>query len=403
MATTEEELVDQILKMDFTDPEALAVLTENFSQEELNSKAAIAASEKVLEKKKKSKGRATQNDDSDFFDGKKNAGGLKIKAIRAIPLSLINATHNHRVVFPNLVKQGYTYIKLIKMALSANVEDREKFVSLVDEYENDETDIHKRTIPQMAANMMDRGQIQNILVQQVGATPVKNNEGKVTHHQYGYSIIVGNHRLAALAYAFAKYGFVQSGCPVFEKNGVPFIRAELRRVNEEQALEISMDENLFRNDMTPFQKGEYIKLRIDQGWKWKDLGKRMKMSYPTLKHYYALVCPEGDLSSEELEEKFESGQINKGEAVRIATGNATYEQIVAEKAGKTSRIGDAAANSRGSQVRRTISYGEVIRKIDETKLDNSVANRARLAAFAEVISLSYDEVVRESRKRRSET
>src|SRR3982751_2252488 len=120
-------------------------------------------------------------------------GAIDTGSIKAVPLECVTVSYNVRGVLPRLDAAGYPYAKLLKMAIGT-VEERAEFVRMVEEHEAETARINPKahTVIELAYSIMDRGQLQPIMVRQLGTSDRRDEAGdKTGEKKYGYAVIMG--------------------------------------------------------------------------------------------------------------------------------------------------------------------------------------------------------------------
>jgi ParB-like chromosome segregation protein Spo0J len=324
----------------------------------------------------------------EVFNSKtKNLAAKPHTTNQLVPLSLISVTYNVRNVFPVLDQMGHSYIDLIRMAISKDKAEREKFCTLVEEHEAFRKDKEEeQTFLELAESIFDLGQVEAIQARQLGTTTNKDPETKDQYEKkYGYSIVAGGRRTAALAYLHAK-GYIHTA----------HVKAELVRGTPQELFDISVAENLQRRDFSPQElakiavryKDEYEMPDGTKGMSWEDVSKRMHRSIPTIKGYYCLVKPVDGVDSAALLQKLERKEITKTEAVAVASGKTAPMSI-----------GDGKTRLTGRAARKSLPVSAIEKLIDETPHDGKPSSVARIKAFAEVLGSTYEVEMKSSEER----
>lgn len=329
----------------------------------------------------------------------KNYGGVAIGQVQAIPLELVNATYNRRTVFPVLKEMGHSYINLIRLAISNDPAERKKFVDLVDEHESTPRKEGEMTVQSLAESIRANGQLQVVNVQQLGTSQHKDSDGQVLGMKYGYAIMAGNHRTAALAYLFAKYGFVLGSNP---KQSKPFVRAVLIRADKEKAGEISMEENFQRKPLDDAEVGQHVAEFLENGWTYERIVERYGRSVSYYKNCLALYKPIDGVDGGALMDKLRRKEITKAEAVATASGKAPAPSRT-PKAMRASVSGDAATNSRTGPVRKALAVSAIEKLIDETPHDGALKNVWFIKGLAAALGTDYDAEIQASDARIKKT
>lgn len=300
-----------------------------------------------------------------------NFGAVETGTTFNIPLECVG-TYNVRSVFPRLAAVGVTYEKLIGMALGTP-EERAEMVRLVQEHETESSrlDPSEQTIVELANSIFDNGQLQPIIVRQTGLVNRKDDTGKVIGKRYGYQIVMGGRRTMAVAYLVA-LGLRKQ----------PFVEGKQKKMSKEEALDMSIAENLQRRNFSNRELGEIVATMRDTGKTWVEIVQRLRRSEPTLRTVFALVRPEDENAPDDLPEQIEAGTLTMAQGAQIARG-------------KTS-VGDGGERLFRT-VRKVVSVKTIEALIDTTVRDE--VGVVRITALAEALGSTYEVEVKSSDER----
>lgn len=234
----------------------------------------------------------------------------------AIPLKSITQNLNPRQEPSNLVSLGYSLLdesdvehSLYHMALGDDIEKQRAVVALFEEHENEElygdespkadlSDVEakeSKTGPRMsicslATSINDVGQLEDSAVKRGG----KRADGG-----YNYTLIFGQRRVAAVIYATAANAVAKAdGVELPFPNIKPVVLAKEMNVNEDQAFDLAVRENMDRKNFDPVQEGEvyfnYTKrINPETGKKWnlKDVAQHVGRKYAHVRNRQSLALP----------------------------------------------------------------------------------------------------------------
>lgn len=234
----------------------------------------------------------------------------------AIPLASITQNINPRQEPANLVAIGYNLLdesdpehSLYHMSLSDDIEKQRAVVALFEEHENEElfgeespkadlsdvTEKESKTGPRMsicslATSINAVGQLEDSAVKR---------GGKRAGGGYNYTLIFGQRRVAAVVYAVAANKVAK-----FDKAELPFpnikpvILAKEMNVNEDEAFDLAVRENMDRKNFDPVQEGQVyydytkrINPETKKKWNLKDVAQHVNRNYAHVRNRQALALP----------------------------------------------------------------------------------------------------------------
>ncbi len=287
-------------------------------------------------------------------------GAADAGTIKAVPLECVTVSYNVRGVLPRLDAAGFPYARLLKMSIGTT-EERAEFVRLVEEHEAETARLNPKahTVIELAYSIMDRGQLQPIVVRQLGTSQRRDETGdKMEGMKYGYAIIMGGRRTLATAYLHA--------CGLAD----PVVLARQVKVTKEEARDMSVAENLQRQPFSDAEMGEIVASYRDEGRTWGEIVRVLRRSEQCLRDCYILIRPEAIDAPTDLAQQVEAGIITKGQAVQIAKGQSS--------------LGDGGERL-FKAVRKALAVKDIEALIDATPREGE-AHLARLTAFAEVLN-----------------
>lgn len=296
-------------------------------------------------------------------------GAVEAGKVFNIPLECVG-TYNVRKVLSRL-PEGVTYEGLIRLALGTP-EQKAEMVRIVEEHEAEtlRLDPKAHTLLMLANSIFDQGQLQPVLVRQTGQVARRDTNGEVIEGEkrYGYMVVLGGRRTLATAYLFA-LGLISE----------PYVMGRQAKMTKDEAMAMSIAENLQRADFTEREIGEFVAAYRDQGKTWAEIATIMRRSEQTLRSSYLIVRPEATDAPTDLAEQVAAGRLTKAEAVQIATGKTT--------------LGDGGERLFRT-VRKTISVKQIEGLIDATPRDD--AGMIRITAFAEVLNSTAEAEIKAS-------
>lgn len=308
----------------------------------------------------------------------KNRSALVGSSIYKVPLELITHTYNDdiRETWPNLAVKGHTFLGVFRMLTSRKAEDRKAAVALIEENEFEPDNDGSIPFQELSDSMRANDQIQTILVRQLGAVQDKDDSGKVVGMKYGYKIVVGNRRAAAIAYNFAKFG---------EQS---FVEAKLFTGNDQNAFEYAVAENIHRKDLTDIEYGRIIqKYKTDFGWDMKQIAEHLHKPYGFVRGRCALASATQEASVARV--KLDRGEITTTTAIQISLGE--------KKIDSSGEVADALRRKTVRQHVRNLKELQV--KFDELPRDGTERTRGVMEGLAYAMNSTYKEEFRASDQR----
>ncbi|RDJ35018.1 MAG: hypothetical protein DWQ19_09290 [Crenarchaeota archaeon] len=306
----------------------------------------------------------------------------------SIPLSKITTSHNPRNPALKLLAalseegyEGYNTIRLIQeLALSDDPANKEKFVSLVETYENDGS-------PESLVSLAEsrrHAEIQPILLRSFrvkAGTVAETGETAYVRH---YGVVVGERRVLAAAYNHAKHGDPAS------------IGAQVKdsmRLSEAHSLAVAENANrLPMNDLEwGFVIDEYrhqINPQTGKNWKLKEIAAHLGVDYQFARGRHALVyLPDRDKNRIAC-----GGRVNITNAIRKA---------LAIKMGKAD---DSEIPNKKANRQRVLTLRECQQLFDDTRNKQMDENEKKgfLRALATVMNTTYSVATKDSDKRLAE-
>jgi len=324
-------------------------------------------------------------------DTKKDDGMTQDKKpIYRMKLERITGSSNPREETDEIYKHGYKLttsetdengdpLGIIQLATSADIDHAKKLVDLMNECES----TGENSIVSLATDIMERGQLQTIAVRD---TKRKNGT---------FDLIFGGRRTAAVAYAYAlSRTQVENG--ERKKSIEPIVRVELYRVNEDEAFDMSVRENILRKDFTPFEEGkiyaQYRERRVPlfekngdpkidpktgeqktRKMSFKDVGKKFGKHEATVRNHAILTE-----ATPEQRQKVEDGKMTLTGLTKKLLGEEHYND-----------------GSRVEKKRRALTLKQ-IQKLFDLTCEGDSENVERLSALAECMQISLDDALAEA-------
>lgn len=307
------------------------------------------------------------------------------KEIVGINLNDIHVTHNPRCPVRNLMAnlgeetfKGEPFpentrpLDLVRnLALSDNAEDRAEFVRLIEKHEwrDANGEIDPESVVELAASLA-HCQIEPIMVRRYTAL----QDGV---HQQRFGVIVGERRVIATAYNYAKHGIA------------PVVQGTIVRMTLESASTLAWEENRRRKAPSDMEVARYFHALLEErkgeinpetGRKWtmRQVAMSIHEDYQEFRRHEALVyLPEGD------QRRLEAGLVGKSAAI---------EKALKIKMGKE----DEPIDDKKTNRRRVMTLREVETLFDQTDLENTTY----LQALADVMEIPLRTAVAESKRRR---
>lgn len=345
--------------------------------------------------------------------------------IMTVPLSSITKSENPRQEPSKLASQGYFLINdedktksLLDMCLAEDQETLQAVVGLFEEHEGedvfDDEEDSKEPHADLSGIKHKEGPTKYSIVslarslQQHQVSPVSvRRGGQRKDGGYNYTLIFGQRRTAAVAYAYAKSKLdkLEGNKNSQFKNFQPVIQAVEIKCSEEEAFELAVAENMNRKDFTPVQEGmiysAFLKRQNPEtGKKWnlKDVTKHLypqepRSKYGHVRNRYALVMP---YKADEVDDKGNLVKAGRGLTAEERAGLENGEKTLTWAIRRALREEHYSDEGTPQKNRRKALP---LKQIEELFDNTAESNVERRKALAECMSATLKQATKESEKR----
>lgn len=331
--------------------------------------------------------------------------------IMSIPLQLISDSVNPRNEPTNLVALGYSFRNLadlnhslLDMCLSDNIDTVRAVVELFEEHESNDfysdqkvksdlsdatgPDVDRQSIVALAMSISEYGQLENVTVRKSG-----NNK---------YTLIYGQRRVMAAAYAYAKNAVDKADKKPATFKNVGNINATILKVSDEEAWELAVRENFDRKNFDAIQEGQiYFKMtqrinpKTGKKYNLREVAEKFGKQYMTVRNRRSLAMP---FKADKLDAKGNVVEYGRGltreQKEDVAAGRKTLSWAV-KTANREKHYSESG--ERKAKRDRPLTLSSIQELFDATPAKNV----ERRAALAECMQKSLKTAERESAKRLS--
>ena len=340
----------------------------------------------------------------------------------AVPLSSITRNVNPRTEPATLASMGYVLLdqndpehSLLTMCLSEDVEVQRIVVELFETHENnfdpqmaqkEDADYKDAEIAHsicaMASSIDRNGQLEPVAV--------KKSKSKRADGGYNYTLVFGQRRTSAVAYAFAANCVAE-----FDNKEVPYpnikpaMLAIEKRVNDEEAFHLAVAENEDRKNFDPVQEGyvfksfrDRINPKTGKKWTFKAIAEHFQCEYGHVRNRHSLAM---DYVPDQVDDEGNVIKVGQGltdeqrEAVRTGKKKLSWAYKVALRENHDDGNGD-----RKPTRRKPLTIAKLEALFDETFEDTKKNQdeqyvKIRRETLAECMQIPVSQATKEAKKR----